>query len=161
LQKILNGYFPGISFCYVYLQVHSNFTFCAPADFLTNDIRVKPDMDALGALGDAGWYCIRAILWANDYQMPQTVTALPGHVVNDAGVILACGATFLWQDGRVATFECSFLSDMSMDIIVHGSRGVLSLHDFVIPYEENCASFFLHQMSKFAGIHTGWDSEAQ
>lgn len=98
-------------------------------------------MDAMGALGDAGWYVIREILWANDYQMPQSVAALPGHVVNGAGVILACGATFLWKDGRVATIECSFLSDMLMDIIVHGSRGCVSLGDFVIPYEENCASF--------------------
>jgi predicted dehydrogenase len=149
-------------------SIHSNFAYCAGGDFLTKDIRVKPDRDALGALGDAGWYTIRAILWANDYQMPQTVTALPGHVVNEAGVILACGATFLWQDGRVATFECSFLSHMSMDIIVHGSRGCLSLRDFVVPYEENCASFlsssnvsayFLSSSNvKFPGnFDTGWD----
>ncbi|XP_058092116.1 uncharacterized oxidoreductase At4g09670-like [Magnolia sinica] len=32
-------------------------------------------MDALGALGDAGWYCIRAILWATDYQLPKIVAA--------------------------------------------------------------------------------------
>jgi len=139
-------------------SVHSNFTFSVPADFLKNDIRVKPDMDALGALGDAGWYCIRAILWANDYQMPQSVTALPGYVVNDAGVILACGATFLWQDGRVATFSCSFLSDMSMDLIVNGSRGVLRLHDFVIPYEEDSASYFSTSNVKLTELHTGWDS---
>jgi len=139
-------------------SIHSNFAYCSGGGFLSEDIRVKPDMDALGALGDAGWYAIRAILWANDYQMPQSVAALPGHVVNEAGVILACGATFLWQDGRVATIECSFLSDISMDIIVHGSRGCLSLRDFVIPYEENCASFQSSSNVKFAGkFHNGWD----
>lgn len=82
-------------------------------------------MDALGALGDLGWYCIRAILWANDYQMPHSVTALPGSVVNDVGVILDCGATFDWQDGRVATFSCSFLGGLSMDLIVNGSFMIL------------------------------------
>lgn len=138
-------------------SVHSNFTFFGGDDFLTNNIRVKPDMEALGALGDAGWYCIRAILWANDYQMPHSVTALPGYVVNDVGVILACGASLLWQDGRVATFNCSFRSDMSMDLIVNGSRGVLRLHDFVIPYEEESASYFSTSNVTLRGVHTGWD----
>ncbi|XP_028100491.1 uncharacterized oxidoreductase At4g09670-like [Camellia sinensis] len=41
-------------------SIHSIFTFDAGPDFLNNNIRVKPE---LGALGDAGWYCIRAILW--------------------------------------------------------------------------------------------------
>ncbi|GMP80085.1 hypothetical protein CsSME_00035323 [Camellia sinensis var. sinensis] len=45
-------------------SIHSIFTFDAGPDFLNNNIRVKPD---LGALGDAGWYCIRAILWVVDY----------------------------------------------------------------------------------------------
>lgn len=140
------------------MPIHSNFAYCSGGDLLTKDIRVKPDVDAMGALGYAGWYAIRAILWANDYQMPQRVAALPGHVVNETEVILACGATFLWQDGRVATIECSFLSDMSMDIIVHGSRGYPSLRDFVIPYEENCASFQSLSNVKFAGkLHNGWD----
>ncbi|CAL5417702.1 unnamed protein product [Camellia sinensis] len=46
-------------------SIHSIFTFDAGPDFLNNNIRVKPD---LGALGDAGWYCIRAILWVVDYK---------------------------------------------------------------------------------------------
>ncbi|KAE9449386.1 hypothetical protein C3L33_18715, partial [Rhododendron williamsianum] len=40
-------------------------------DFLTNDICVKPDLDALGSPGDVKWYCIRAILWAADYCQPE------------------------------------------------------------------------------------------
>ncbi|GKB14751.1 hypothetical protein Tco_0848674 [Tanacetum coccineum] len=36
-------------------QMNAVFTFAADPDFLENDIRVKPDLDALGALGDAGW----------------------------------------------------------------------------------------------------------
>ncbi|XP_062083007.1 uncharacterized oxidoreductase At4g09670-like [Humulus lupulus] len=40
-------------------MVNATFTFAAKSDFLKNDIRVKPDLDALGALGDTGWYCVR------------------------------------------------------------------------------------------------------
>ncbi|PPS06746.1 hypothetical protein GOBAR_AA13896 [Gossypium barbadense] len=65
--------------------VNSCFTFFADPDFLKNDIRVKPDLDALGALGDAGWYGIRSILWAADYELPKTVTAFRNPVLNEAG----------------------------------------------------------------------------
>lgn len=90
-------------------------------------------------------------LSANDYQMFQSVTVLPGYVLNDTGIILACGATFLWQDGRVATFRCSFFFNMSMDIIIHRSRGVLRLHNFVIPYEEDSVCFLFSSNTKFLG----------
>eukprot|EP01018_Ginkgo_biloba_P037832 Gb_11248 [translate_table: standard] len=106
-------------------MVHSTFTFCPTPDFFQSNIRVRPDLDALGALGDLGWYCIRAILWANDYQLPQSVTALPGAVFNEAGVIMLVGT--------------------------------LRLHDFVIPYEENSASFTFSSGVKLSGIHTGWE----
>ena len=92
------------------LQVHSTFSFAADSDFLNNDIRVKPDLDSLGALGDAGWYCTRSILWAADYELPKTVVAHPKPVTNDAGVILSCGSSLIWEDGRVATFHCSFVA---------------------------------------------------
>ncbi|KAK1289448.1 putative oxidoreductase [Acorus calamus] len=37
-------------------SIHSVFTFCVDTDFLQNDIRVKPDLDALGVLGDEGCF---------------------------------------------------------------------------------------------------------
>ncbi|KAJ8619238.1 hypothetical protein MRB53_015424 [Persea americana] len=82
------------------LQVHSIFTFLADSDYLENNIRVKPDLDGLGAL----------------------VTALPGPVLNKAGVILSCGASLLWEDGTVATLECSFLANLTMDGAVLGTK---------------------------------------
>ncbi|XP_051126629.1 uncharacterized oxidoreductase At4g09670-like [Andrographis paniculata] len=121
--------------------VHSSFSFAADKNFLENDIRVKPDLDALGALGDAGWYCIRAILWAADYRLPKSVVSLGGTVLNSAGVIIACGASMEWDDGKTATFHCSFTANMTMDATVVGTNGVLRVNDFVIPYEENRASF--------------------
>ncbi|XP_042494014.1 uncharacterized oxidoreductase At4g09670-like [Macadamia integrifolia] len=129
--------------------VHSFFSFAANDDFLKNDIRVKPDLDGLGALGDAGWYCIRSILWACDYVLPNTVTALHGSVLNESGVVLACGSSLQWEDGKTATFYCSFLSNMAMDITAVGTKGTLKVHDFIIPYEEKSASFSLASKTGF------------
>ncbi|KAI9092545.1 hypothetical protein K1719_027673 [Acacia pycnantha] len=106
-------------------------------EFLTHDIRVKPELDGLGALGDIGWYCIRAILWAVDYDLPTSVIALPSAVKNDGGVILSCGASLHWPDGKLATFHCSFLSYLSFDVTALGTKGILRLHDFIVPFDEN------------------------
>ncbi|XP_050226748.1 uncharacterized oxidoreductase At4g09670-like isoform X2 [Mercurialis annua] len=43
--------------------IYSSSTFLAASEFVDSDIRVKPEMDGLGALGDLGWYCIVSILW--------------------------------------------------------------------------------------------------
>ncbi|CAK7338911.1 unnamed protein product [Dovyalis caffra] len=67
-------------------SVYSTSTTKLPPESFENDIRVKPDMDALGVLGDLGWYCIQAVLWAKNYQLPDAVSALPDSVTkNSAG----------------------------------------------------------------------------
>ncbi|WJX66254.1 hypothetical protein P8452_50826 [Trifolium repens] len=140
-------------------SIHTVFTFCADPDFLENDIRVKPDLDALGALGDEGWYCVRAILWAANYELPKTVLASREPILNKAGVILSCGASLYWEDGKVATFFCSFLSNLAMDITAVGTKGTLHVHDFIIPYEEKKASFYAASESSFDDLVTKWGSE--
>ncbi|XP_022885910.1 uncharacterized oxidoreductase At4g09670-like [Olea europaea var. sylvestris] len=137
--------------------IHSCLTFAGGQDFLENDIRVKPDLDALGALGDVGWYCIRSILWAVDFQLPKSVLALHGPVFNKAGVILECGASLHWEDGKVATFHCSFFTDTVMDVTVVGTNGTLHVHDFVIPFVEDNASFTTAVKSGFTELVTGWE----
>jgi predicted dehydrogenase len=80
-----------------------------------------------GVFGDAGWYCIRSILWAVDYELPKTVIALRGPVFNGVGGILSCGASLSWEDGKVATFHCSFLSNLTlMDVTAIGTKGMLT-----------------------------------
>ncbi|KAL6883590.1 hypothetical protein ACP4OV_011004 [Aristida adscensionis] len=137
--------------------MNSTFSFLGNEDFLQNDIRVKPDLDALGALGDLGWYCIRAILWAVDYDLPATAVAHRDPVRNAAGVLLGCGATLHWPDGKTtATFTCSFLAGLAMDAAVMGTHGALRVHDFVIPYEEGAAEFSVASGPRFAELSVGW-----
>ena len=118
---------------------------------------MKPDLDALGSLGDQGWYCIRAILLAANYELPKTVVASREPVLNQDGVILDCGASLYWDDGRVATFQCSFLANLTMDITAIGTKGTLHVHDFVIPHQEKEASFSAGTETSFNDLVTGWD----
>lgn len=118
--------------------------FCYPVDpeFLKNDIRVKPELEALGALGDQGWYPIRAMLWATDYELPKTVTALREPELSEAGVILSCGASLCWEDRRTATFYCSFLSNLITDLTVIGTGGILRVPDYIVPFNEKSGPYY-------------------
>ncbi|VVB08645.1 unnamed protein product [Arabis nemorensis] len=132
--------------------------FSLPGDenFLKNNIRVKPDLDGLGALGDTGWYAIRATLLANNFELPKTVTAFPGAVRNESGVILSCGASLSWEDGKTATIYCSFLADLAMDITAIGTKGTLRVHDYILPYKETEASFITSTKAWFNDLVTAW-----
>ncbi|CAL1356690.1 unnamed protein product [Linum trigynum] len=122
--------------------VHSCLSFPADEWLHKDNIRLNPDLDSLGALGDVGWYCAYSILWAADYELPKTVIATPGAVISEAGVILACGASLRWEDGKSATFHCSFLAKMESSITAVGTKGpTLEVNDYVIPIAEKEASF--------------------
>ncbi|KZV53794.1 hypothetical protein F511_00060 [Dorcoceras hygrometricum] len=143
-------------------SIHSSSSFCGTPQFLEDNIRVKPDLDALGALGDTGWYCIGAILWAMDQKLPTTVIALPTITRNSAGVILSCSASLQWDDEQtVATFFCSFVSHETMDLLVCGSNGTLRVEDFIIPYGENSATFSFTSGAKFLDLDIGWNQKPQ
>ncbi|CAH2065655.1 unnamed protein product [Thlaspi arvense] len=138
-------------------NVHSCFTLAGDEDFLENNIRVKPDLDGLGALGDLGWYAIRATLFANNFELPKTATAIPGStILNEPGVILTCGASLSWEEGRTATIHCSFLENLTMEITAIGTKGMLRVHDFVIPFQETEASFTTCTKGWFNKAVTAW-----
>ena len=67
------------------------------------------------------------------------------------------GATLYWADGKIATFHCSFLANLTLDITVVGTNGTLHVNDLVIPYEENSAPFSVASRSGFAKLESGWD----
>lgn len=48
-------------------RINTQFSFCAPDDFLTENIRMHSDLEPHGCLGDLGWYTIRFILWVMQY----------------------------------------------------------------------------------------------
>ncbi|RZC57557.1 hypothetical protein C5167_004860, partial [Papaver somniferum] len=133
-------------------SIHSTCTFYNETpDFLENNIRVKPELDALGVLRDVGWYCIGAILWATDNLLPNTVMALPGPIRNEAEEDN--------QEEKVATFYCSFLSNVCLDLSLHGTNGTIHLKDHIIPCKESSASFEFASGAQFTKLQLGWTVE--
>ncbi|GMI74040.1 hypothetical protein like AT1G66130 [Hibiscus trionum] len=143
--------------------IYSTSTTSPSPEFFEHDIRVKGNLDALGALGDLGWYCLGAVLWAKNYQLPTVVTALPDVAKNSDGVIISCSASIQYKEPSAAgattnaIIHCSFLSDTSMDLALTGSGGSLNLGDFIIPHRESSASFEFTKGAKFVDLHIGWN----
>ncbi|KAK2421427.1 putative oxidoreductase [Trifolium repens] len=117
--------------------IHSCMTYNPGPEFFKNSIRMKPDLDGLGALGDVGWYSIQAILWSVNYEVPKSVLAFPKATFNEDNVIISCGSSLHWEDGKSATFHCSFLSYVTFDVTILGTKGSLRLHDLTLPFEES------------------------
>lgn len=105
----------------------------------TNNIRAKPELGG-GSLGDLGYYCVRAILWAFD-ELPTKVYATARHKVgvdfNFTGI--------LWFDGdRIATFDCGFDTGLRRWFEVAGTKASLVCDDFTVPKSEETARFWIH-----------------
>ena len=93
-----------------------------------------------GSLGDLGYYCVRAILWAFE-QMPTQVFATARYKVgvdfNLAGI--------LWFDNeRIATLDCGFDTGLRKWFEVAGTRASIVCDDFTVPTSEDTARFWVH-----------------
>ncbi|DBB02453.1 hypothetical protein WJX82_006460 [Trebouxia sp. C0006] len=138
-------------------------TFCVAGDaeFLANDIRVKKGLDGLGCLGDMGWYCVRAALWAYGFEKPMSVSAHAGPLYNKEGVLLHVGATIIWSDGRRANFQCGFDQALTQYLEVAGTHGTVRLDDFVIPYRPDKASFLVTNNHGFTDLDLAVKTETE
>ena len=118
-------------------RITSDFSFKAPADFFTTNVRAHSTLEPLGCLGDLGWYCVRFSLWAAGWRLPRTVTghtlAHQGRPDSPAPVPTEFAGELHFDDGLVADFRCSFLAEFHQSVAVTGTRGHLSLDDFVLP----------------------------
>ena len=89
-----------------------------------DNIRAKPELGG-GGLGDLGYYCIRAILWA--------FGALPVRVFADArhanGVDFNLSALLWFEDERIASFDCGFDTVFRKWFEIAGTRGSIVCDD--------------------------------
>jgi predicted dehydrogenase len=106
---------------------------------LTNadNIRLDPVLEPYGAIGDAGWYNMRA---AVEYTAPGVELVGVGAYVrrNRTNKAVVTGSGVLaFSDGSTNTWNCGFESgSANMDLRLAGPGGQLSLRDFVITQGE-------------------------
>ena len=93
-----------------------------------------------GSLGDLGYYCIRAILWAFE-EMPTQVFATARYKV---GVDFNLAGILWFSDERIATLDCGFDTGLRKWFEVAGTRASIVCDDFTVPTSEDSARFWVH-----------------
>jgi predicted dehydrogenase len=141
-------------------RIASQFTFRAADEFYRSNIRSTSTLEPLGCLGDLGWYNVRFSLFVMKYALPERVI---GHLIADHnGVPTEFSAELFFPGGVTASFYCSFRTELQQWAHVSGTRGSISVADFVLPYF-GCESAFVADTPKFNVKNTSyhWESHPQ
>ena len=110
------------------------------------NIRFNPKLEPLGAVGDAGWYNMRA---AVEYLSPNIdIQSVNAHLRRDTETGAAIGGSGVIQfgDGATTTWNCGFDSGaVNMDLRLSGAKGVITLDDFLSNDASGSAVFQYHR----------------
>lgn len=97
-----------------------------------DNIRLDPKLEPYGAIGDAGWYNMRA---AVEYMAPGVkVVGVDAYVRRDkrSQAVISGSGVIAFSDGSTNTWNCGFESGAAnMDLRISGPSGQISLQDFV------------------------------
>eukprot|EP01024_Parvocaulis_polyphysoides_P006251 TRINITY_DN11632_c0_g1_i2.p1 TRINITY_DN11632_c0_g1~~TRINITY_DN11632_c0_g1_i2.p1 ORF type:complete len:373 (-),score=44.77 TRINITY_DN11632_c0_g1_i2:170-1234(-) len=92
------------------------------------------------------WYCVGAILWAFDYDMPETVQA---HPKKDEGQdARSVGVDFVWEDGRTAMLSCRVGDACVDELEVIGSKARIKVSNFIVPEDQKNCDFVVKHGSE-------------
>jgi predicted dehydrogenase len=98
-----------------------------------DNIRMDPNLEPYGAIGDAGWYNMRA---AVEYTAPGVkIIGVDAYVRRDrkTKAVITGSGVIAFSDGSTNTWNCGFESAVgNMDLRLSGPSGQFSLRDFVV-----------------------------
>lgn len=110
------------------------------------NIRYNPDLEPMGAIGDAGWYNMRAIV---EYLSPGVgLRSANAFLRRDeqTGAAISGSGVMSFDDGSTSTWNCGFDSGgVNMDLRISGANGVIKLDDFLTSDPDGSASYTLHR----------------
>ncbi len=107
-----------------------------------SNIRFRPELEPLGAIGDAGWYNMRA---AVEYLSPGIqIQSVNGYLRRDeqTSAAISGSGVILFDDGSTTTWNCGFDSGaVIMDLRISGANGVVGIADFLSNDRDGSASY--------------------
>ena len=107
-----------------------------------SNIRMRPNLEPYGAIGDAGWYNMRA---AAEY-MPQDlkIASVDAYLRRgETGAAVSGSGVIVFEDGSTTTWNCGFESGAGiMDLRISGAKGVIKLDDFLSQRREDNAGVY-------------------
>jgi predicted dehydrogenase len=118
-----------------------NTAFFFPVDRSQPNIRLDPQQEPMGAIGDMAWYNMRAVV---EYLQPagapvQVQSAL--HREAASGAVIRGAGMLAFADGRTATWNAGYdVGNLIMTAELMGERGLISLDDFVLDWESSLST---------------------
>jgi predicted dehydrogenase len=110
------------------------------------NIRYNTALEPMGAVGDVGWYCMRALA---EYLPPSLgIRSLETYLRRDAqtGAAVAGSGVILFEDGATSTWNCGFEAGaVFTDLRLTGAKGVITLDDFPSNNADGSADYELHR----------------
>ncbi|MDX1459802.1 MAG: Gfo/Idh/MocA family oxidoreductase [Xanthomonadales bacterium] len=120
-----------------------------------NDIRYDPALEPLGAIGDLGWYNMRAMIEYLSSAGP--VTEVRTHLTRDdqTGVLLAGEGSLTFGNSSVSSWQCSFKSSVvDIGLELEGSAGHLHMDNFIGEDADHAASYQYRPRGRPVGAET-------
>lgn len=119
----------------------------------TSNIRLNPQLEPYGAIGDAGWYNMRAAVeyTAAGIEIASVDAYLRRH--KETGAVVSASGVIVFNDGSTTTWNCGFESGAGIqDLRISGNKGVIKLDNFLSQRRSDNAGVYEHR--------SGWrDSE--
>jgi len=107
-----------------------------------DNIRMDPKLEPYGAIGDAGWYNMRA---AVEYTAPGVKAVGVGAYVRrdkKSNAVITGSGVIAFSDGSTNTWNCGFEAGaFNMDLRLSGAGGQFSLNDFVLTQGDGPAEY--------------------
>jgi len=115
------------------------------------NIRYNPELEPMGAIGDAGWYNMRA---AVEYLPPSVVLDTVSACLrreSASGAAIGGSGVLEFTDGSTSTWNCGFDSGaVVMDLRITGTKGVINVDDF-LGQEPDGSANFLYRSGGWSG----------
>ena len=108
----------------------------------TGNIRYNPKLEPYGAIGDAGWYNMRAAVeyLAPDVEIVTVDAYLRRH--EGTGAVVSGSGVMTFNDQSSTTFNCGFDSGGSvMDLRISGKKSVIKIDDFLSQSKDNTGTY--------------------
>lgn len=106
------------------------------------NIRFNPELEPMGAIGDAGWYNMRA---AVEFLAPDAELAdVSAHLRRDreTGAAISGTGVLEFTDGSTSTWNCGFDSGaVVMDLRITGTDGVINIDNFLSQNRDGSADY--------------------
>lgn len=126
-------------------RINTQFSFLGDERFFADNMRVFPELEPHGCLGDLGWYSIVFTLEAMEGRMPQEVVgrihSTFGRGTGDSSVPAEFSGELRYSDGMTSSFYCSFLNENQQWADISGTGGRIHISDFVLPFSGSETAF--------------------